>query len=168
MKTDLTIIIAHYLSKENQLINPLLNTLKQIDEYARKQNPNVKQVSASLNGSWEVVRIYRPGGVMVEDIRPLVRLYVSIVLEKNGRLENGSRGSGGRIDYEKFLNADHWQNQVNEAIQQAEVNLESVATPAGEMDVVLGSGILVFYFMKQLGMASKEILIEKKHLPFST
>ena len=142
----------HNFSKTNKKlyedINPIdstqfdlkVNTLKQIDEYARKQNPNVKQVSASLNGSWEVVRIYRPGGVMVEDIRPLVRLYVSIVLEKNGRLENGSRGSGGRVDYEKFLNADHWQNQVNEAIQQAEVNLESVATPAGEMDVVLGSG----------------------------
>ena len=75
----------HNFSKTNKKlyedINPIdstqfdlkVNTLKQIDEYARKQNPNVKQVSASLNGSWEVVRIYRPGGVMVEDIRPLVR-----------------------------------------------------------------------------------------------
>jgi TldD protein len=84
----------HKFSKTNKKlyedINPIdsthfdlkVNTLKQIDEYARKQNPNVKQVSASLNGSWEVVRIYRPGGVMVEDIRPLVRLYVSIVLKK--------------------------------------------------------------------------------------
>ena len=69
-----------------------VETLKKIDEYARSKNPNVKQVSASLNGEWQAVRIYRPGGIMIEDLRPLVRLYVSIVLEKDGRQENGKIG----------------------------------------------------------------------------
>ena len=117
-----------------------VDVLKKIDEYARSKNPNVKQVSASLNGEWQAVRIYRPGGIMIEDLRPLVRLYISIVLEKDGRQENGSRGSGGRVDYAKFLEASHWQNQVDEAINQAEINLTSIDTPAGEMDVVLGPG----------------------------
>ena len=102
----------------SSLFSKKVETLKKIDEYARKQNPNVKQVSAALNGEWQVVRIYRPGGILVEDIRPLVRLYISVVLEKNGRLENGSRGSGGRISYDNFLNDAHWQNQVDEAVQQ--------------------------------------------------
>ena len=117
-----------------------VNVLKDIDEYARSKNSQVKQVSASLNGEWQAVRIYRPGGIVIEDLRPLVRLYISIVLEKDGRQENGSRGSGGRVNYSSFLDPSHWKQQVDEAINQAEINLTSVDTPAGEMDVVLGPG----------------------------
>ena len=144
-----------------------VETLKKIDEYARKQNPNVKQVSASLNGEWQVVRIYRPGGILVEDIRPLVRLYISVVLEKNGRLENGSRGSGGRINYDNFLNDNHWQNQVNEAIQQAEINLESVDAPAGEMDVVLGPGYPGILLHEAIGHGLEGDFNRKKTSAFS-
>ena len=92
------------LYKETHPINETefsekVNVLKDIDEYARSKNTQVKQVSASLNGEWQAVRIYRPGGIVIEDLRPLVRLYISIVLEKDGRQENGSRGSGGRVEY---------------------------------------------------------------------
>jgi len=144
-----------------------VETLKKIDEYARKQNPNIKQVSAALNGEWQVVRIYRPGGILVEDIRPLVRLYISVVLEKNGRLENGSRGSGGRINYETFLNDSHWQSQVDGAIKQAEINLESVDAPAGEMDVVLGPGYPGILLHEAIGHGLEGDFNRKKTSAFS-
>ncbi len=144
-----------------------IETLKKIDEYARKQNPNIKQVSAALNGEWQVVRIYRPGGILVEDIRPLVRLYISVVLEKNGRLENGSRGSGGRINYETFLNDSHWQSQVDGAIKQAEINLDSVDAPAGEMDVVLGPGYPGILLHEAIGHGLEGDFNRKKTSAFS-
>ena len=144
-----------------------VETLKRIDEYARKQNPNVKQVSAALNGEWQVVRIYRPGGILVEDIRPLVRLYISVVLEKNGRLENGNSGTGGRINYTKFLNDSHWQSQVDEAIKQAEINLDSVDAPAGEMDVVLGPGYPGILLHEAIGHGLEGDFNRKKTSAFS-
>ena len=151
----------------SSLFSEKVETLKKIDEYARKQNPNVKQVSAALNGEWQVVRIYRPGGILVEDIRPLVRLYISVVLEKNGRLENGSRGSGGRINYETFLNHSHWQSQVDGAIKQAEINLESVDAPAGEMDVVLGPGYPGILLHEAIGHGLEGDFNRKKTSAFS-
>ena len=144
-----------------------INTLKSIDEYARKKNSNVKQVSAALNGEWQVVRIYRPGGVFVEDIRPLVRLYISVVLEKNGRQETGSRGSGGRIEYTSFLDSNYWKQQVDEAIGQAEINLNSVDTPAGEMDVVLGPGYPGILLHEAIGHGLEGDFNRKKTSAFS-
>ena len=151
----------------SSLFSEKVETLKKIDEYARKQNPNVKQVSAALNGEWQVVRIYRPGGILVEDIRPLVRLYISVVLEKNGRLENGSRGTGGRINYETFLNDSHWQSQVDGAIKQAEINLDSVDAPAGEMDVVLGPGYPGILLHEAIGHGLEGDFNRKKTSAFS-
>ena len=151
----------------SSLFSEKVETLKKIDEYARKQNPNVKQVSAALNGEWQVVRIYRPGGILVEDIRPLVRLYISVVLEKNGRLENGSRGTGGRINYETFLNDNHWQSQVDGAIKQAEINLDSVDAPAGEMDVVLGPGYPGILLHEAIGHGLEGDFNRKKTSAFS-
>jgi len=104
---------------------------------------------------------------MIEDLRPLVRLYVSIVLEKDGRQENGSRGSGGRVDYSTFLNSAHWQNQVDEAINQAEINLTSVDTPAGEMDVVLGPGYPGVLLHEAIGHGLEGDFNRKKTSAFS-
>ncbi len=160
--------LYHDLNPINSsLFSEKVETLKKIDEYARKQNPNVKQVSAALNGEWQVVRIYRPGGILVEDIRPLVRLYISVVLEKNGRLENGSRGTGGRINYETFLNDSHWQSQVDGAIKQAEINLDSVDAPAGEMDVVLGPGYPGILLHEAIGHGLEGDFNRKKTSAFS-
>ncbi len=128
--------------------NPLLNMrfeakvdlLGQMDAYARAKDPRVKQVSASLNGQWQAIQIIRVGGDRLADIRPLVRLNVSVVVEQDGRMENGGYGIGGRLDFESFVTPDAWQGAVDEALRQALVNLESVPAPAGEVPVVLGPG----------------------------
>ncbi len=117
-----------------------VSTLAEIDAYARKKDPRVKQVSASLSGSWQAIHILRPDGYNVADIRPLVRLNVSVIVEDKGRMESGSFGTGGRVTYGEFLKAETWQGAVDEALRQALVNLESVEAPGGEMPVVLGPG----------------------------
>ncbi len=114
--------------------------LSEIDAYARSKDPRVRQVSASLSGQWQAVQIVHADGARVADIRPLVRLNVSIVVEENGRMETGSAGAGGRVMYDHYLDPAQWRAQVDEALRQALVNLSSVPAPAGEMVVVLGSG----------------------------
>jgi TldD protein len=117
-----------------------IETLAAIDAYARKKESKIKQVSASLAGSWQAVHIIRPNGAPAADIRPLVRLNVSIVVGDGKRMETGSYGTGGRCTYEEFLKPETWQAAVDEAIRQALVNLESAEAPGGEMQVVLGPG----------------------------
>lgn len=114
--------------------------LAEIDSYARARDPRVRQVSCSLSGEWTAVQILRADGVRVGDIRPLVRVGVSIVVGDGDRQETGSAGAGGRTLYDLYLDPQHWKGQVDEALRQALVNLGSVPAPAGEMTVVLGSG----------------------------
>jgi len=114
--------------------------LEQMNAYARGRDPRVRQVSASLSGEWQRIEIIRAGGESYSDIRPLVRLNVSVVVEQNGRQESGSFGGGGRGGYEAYLDPDYWQAAVDEALRQALVNLDSIPAPAGEMTVVLGPG----------------------------
>ena len=114
--------------------------LSEIDEYARSKDDRVRQVMASLSGEWQAVQILRADGYRVGDIRPLVRLNVSIVAEQGERMESGSYGTGGRTNYAAFLDPKNWREYVDKALDQAFVNLESVPAPAGEMQVVLGSG----------------------------
>ncbi len=111
-----------------------------IDSYARGKDPRVVQVMASLLGEWQAVQIVRADGSRAFDLRPLVRLNVSVVAASGERRETGSHGVGGRTPYGAFLEPAHWQAQVDEALRQALVNLESVSAPAGEMPVVLGPG----------------------------
>ncbi len=114
--------------------------LQQIDAYVRGKDPRVKQVSVALSGSWQAVQILRAGGAVAGDIRPLVRLNISVVVEQNGRMETGSYGAGGRTSYGLYLSEDQWQMQANEALRQALTNLESIPAPAGEMQVLVGPG----------------------------
>ena len=95
---------------------------------------------ASITGEWQAVQILRPDGRRVADLRPLVRLSVSVVVEANGRRETGSFGTGGRFAYDRVLNEARWKAAVEEALRQALVNLDSVPAPAGEMEVVLAPG----------------------------
>ncbi len=111
-----------------------------IDAYARAKDSKVRQVMASLAGEWQVVMIERPDGARVADVRPLVRLNVTVAVERDGRMETGSFGVGGREGYRRWIGSEAWQAQVDEALRQALVNLESVPAPAGEMTVVLGPG----------------------------
>lgn len=114
--------------------------LADINEYARSKDNRVRQVSCSLSGEWSAVEIMRAGGETVRDFRPLVRLNVSVTAGEGDRQESGSYGAGGREGYARFVTPDAWQAQVDEALRQALVNLEAEAAPAGEMEVVLGSG----------------------------
>ncbi len=114
--------------------------LAEIDAWARARDPRVVQVSASMVGERRQIEILRGDGRRVTDIRPLVRLNVSITVEKDGRRESASSGAGGRAGFETWIAPDRWQWQVDEALRQALVNLEAVDCPAGEMDVVLGAG----------------------------
>ncbi|MBL4908210.1 MAG: metalloprotease TldD [Sneathiella sp.] len=117
-----------------------VKALAEIDAYARAKDSRVVQVSASLAGSWQGIEIIRSGGERSGDIRPLVRLNVSVVVEENGRRETGSHGMGGRTGYDFYLEEATWKGAVDEALRQAVVNLKSVDTPAGEMEVVVGPG----------------------------
>ncbi len=117
-----------------------IKLLKDMDAYSRAKDPRVRQVSCSLAGEWQTIAIVRPGGEIVHDVRPLVRLNVSVVVSDGTRQESGSDGAGGRSGYTAYLDPAHWQAQVDEALRQAVVNLDSVAAPAGEMTVVLGPG----------------------------
>lgn len=114
--------------------------LIEIDSYLRAKDERVKQVSVSLLGEWQAVEIIRADQESSKDFRPLVRLNISVVVEKGGRMERGSYGMGGRKLYEEFFAPDRWKKAADEALRQAIVNLESVPAPAGEMDVVLGPG----------------------------
>jgi len=114
--------------------------LQEIDAYARAKDPRVRQVSASLAASWQAMEILRPDGETYRDIRPLVRVNVAVVVGDGDRQETGSDGYGGREGYEVFVATGRWQAAVDNAVRQALVNLQSVPAPAGEMDVVLGSG----------------------------
>ena len=114
--------------------------LEEMNAYARGRDPRVKQVMASITGSWQAVRIVRPDGSHASDIRPMVRLNVSVVVSQGGRMETGSHGLGGRTTYDGMMRPFVWRGAVDEALRQAMVNLDSIDAPAGEMPVVLGPG----------------------------
>jgi TldD protein len=113
---------------------------QQIDAAARARDPRVEQVSVSLVGSWSVIEILRADGFVASDVRPLVRLNVSIVAKSGDRRETGFYGIGGRFLYDRLFEPATWNRAIDEALAQALINLESVAAPAGEMTVVLGPG----------------------------
>lgn len=117
-----------------------VKVLEEIDAYLRAKDPAVKQVSASISAEWQVVHILRADGRAASDIRPLVRLNVSVVVEKDGRMETGSHGAGARTMYEHYLRPENWKKQADEALRQALVNLDAKPAPAGDMPVVLGNG----------------------------
>jgi len=129
---------------DNPLSEPAFETkvklLEQIDAYARAKDPRVRQVTASVGATWQVVEILRRDGEIYRDIRPLVRVHVAVVAGDGNRQETGSYGFGGREGYQRFIETQNWQVAVDEAVRQALVNLDAVAAPAGEMDVVLGAG----------------------------
>lgn len=120
--------------------NEKTDLLQKIDSYLRGKDKKVRQVSASLGGEWQAIEIIRGNGLKVGDIRPLVRLNISVVVEKDGRMERGSNGIGGRSSYTEYIDEKSWKSCADEALRQALVNLESIPAPAGEMEVVLGPG----------------------------
>ena len=117
-----------------------IKILEKINNYARKLDPAVKEVSVSLNGNYQNVEVFKKAGVSLFDSRPLVRLNVNISVEKKGKIETGSFGMGGRYSYNKLLTDKNWITSINKAYNQALTKLLAEATPAGEQTVILGPG----------------------------
>ncbi|MCB1826097.1 MAG: metalloprotease TldD [Candidatus Competibacteraceae bacterium] len=114
--------------------------LEAVDAEARRQDPRVTQVMVSLAAVRDTILIAGSDGTLAGDLRPLVRLNVSVIVEHNGRREQGSSGGGGRVGYDWFLDQDRALGHAREAVRQALLNLEAVPAPAGAMTVVLGPG----------------------------
>ena len=125
---------------DNKSMDSKIKLLNEINEYARSIDASVKQVTANFLGEKKDIEILRLGGELLRDSRPLVRVNVSIMLEKNGRKETGVYGIGGRQSYDDYLKNDNWKNVCDEAFRIANTNLQSKPSPAGEMKVVLGPG----------------------------
>ncbi len=120
--------------------NDKVELLRSLDVFARKQDNRIKQVMVSLVGSHEIILVANSDGTLGADLRPLVRLNVSVIAEEKGRLEQGSAGGGGRVSYNYFINDNQAHTYVHEAVRMALVNLDAIDAPAGTMDVVLGPG----------------------------
>ena len=131
-----------------QPVNPLksladqekINLLRKVDVETRKLDTRIEEVIVSLVGVYEQVLVANQDGSLVADIRPLTRMSVSVILEDNGKREQGSMGGGARTDYSFFLDQDKAIAYGKEAVRQAVVNLDAVDAPAGSMTVVLGPG----------------------------
>ena len=125
---------------ETKSLASKIELLKSMNEYARSRDSSVKQVTANFLGEKKNIEILRNGGELLKDNRPLVRINVSIMVEKNGKKETGIYGVGGRESYDDFLKDENWKKICDEAYRIANTNLESKPSPAGEMKVVLGPG----------------------------
>ena len=129
---------------ENPMISKNLyekiTILEKLNNYARKLDPAIKEVSVSLNGNFQNIEIIKKDGKYFYDTRPLVRLNINISIEKKGKVESGSYGMGGRYSYENLLKKENWIKSINCAYNQALTKLSAVPTPAGEQTVILGPG----------------------------
>ncbi len=117
-----------------------IETLREIDAFARGLDPRVVQVSATIAASMQEVHILRADGLLVSDARPMTRVNVSVIVEESGRRESGMAGGGGRTGLALLLEPSHWQEAAREALRIAVVNLSAVPARAGVMDVALGAG----------------------------
>ncbi|MCA3245936.1 MAG: metalloprotease TldD [Azospirillum sp.] len=135
---------ARLYTDENPLsLMPFADKVKllgEIDAYARAKDSRVRQVMCSIAGEWQAVQIVRGDGNRLADVRPLVRINVSVVVGDGDKQETGSYGWGGRFAFGRVIAPENWRHAVDEAVRQALVNLASVPAPAGEMAVVLGPG----------------------------
>ncbi|MFZ7092977.1 metalloprotease TldD [Primorskyibacter sp. 2E233] len=117
-----------------------VETLREIDAFARDLDSRVVQVTATIAASLQEIAILRPEGGLVTDVRPMTRVNVSVIVEKDGRRESGTAGGGGRVSLDGLLAPQDWQSKAREALRIALVNLDAEPAPAGVMDIVLGPG----------------------------
>ncbi|MGE0232074.1 MAG: metalloprotease TldD [Flavobacteriaceae bacterium] len=138
-----------------------------IDAFTRKCDPRVQQVTVSLAASRSAVGILRADGNWYEDIRPLVRLNVSVVVSDGTRRESGSAGHGGRADFETLLSTHAWQDMARDAVRQALVNLEARPAPAGTFDIALGPGWPGVLLHEAVGHGLEGDFVRKKQSAFA-
>ena len=156
--------------EENPLSSPSFQAkgaLRKRSTPTRAKDPRVRQVTVSLAATWQAVEILRGDGETYRDMRPLVRVNVSVVVGDGSRQETGSDGYGGRENYERFIATDAWQSSVHKAVRQALINLEAVPAPAGEMDVVLGPGWPGVMLHEAIGHGLEGDFNRKKTLAFA-
>jgi TldD protein len=143
-----------------------IQLLKNMDAYARSKSTNLKHITIVLAGSWQAVNITMDSGEQIEDFRPLVRLSVSVVLEHDKKLENGSFSGGGRFGYDQIMAPEIGHGYVDEALRQANVKLNAILAPAGEMPVVLGNGWTGILLHEAVGHGLEGDAIRKKTSSF--
>ena len=135
---------ARLYGDDNPLASPdfsdKVQLLQEIDAWCRARDPRVVQVMASLAGERRNIEILRADGRLIRDTRPLARINIQLTVERDGKRESGYAGAGGRAGFEAWITPDRWQEQAEEALRQALVNLDAIPCPAGEMDEVLGPG----------------------------
>lgn len=135
---------TQYYSQKNPLKSlqdqQKIDLLRKVDAETRKLDSRIEEVTVSLSGVHEHILIANQDGSLAADIRPLVRMGVNVIVEQNGKREQGGMGGGSRTDYHYFLNEELALEYGKEAVRQALVNLEAVDAPAGNMTVVLGAG----------------------------
>ncbi len=136
---------GHELYLPNNPLNSLnenekIALLQNVDAFTRQQDARVIQVSVSLASEFDTVLIMASDGHLAADVRPLVRMNVSVVVEQNGRREHGYAGGGGRFDYQYFLENDLAFGYARRAVREALINLDAIPAPAGTMPVILGPG----------------------------
>jgi len=117
-----------------------IELLTRVDAETRKLDSRIEEVMISLVAAYDNVLVANPDGSLIADVRPLVRMNVSVIMIENGRREQGSMGGGARSDYSYFLDSDRAFEYGREAVRQAQVNLQAKDAPAGNMTVVLGPG----------------------------
>jgi len=117
-----------------------IDLLHKMDVLARKYDPRITKVMASISSELKIILVATANGVVVGDIQPLTRLQVSCIAEDKGDRQTGSFGGGGRVEYRYFLDGNRYEEYVKEAARQAVLNLSAVEAPAGMMEVVLGPG----------------------------
>jgi len=144
-----------------------IKLLQDIDSYIRAKDSRIHQVSVSLSANWQAVQIIRAGGWRTADIRPLVRLNVSVVTRSGERIEAGGSGSGGRLDYDRWFDPAEWQTIADEALRKSLVNQEAVDGPAGEMTVVVGPGWPAVLLHEAIGHGLEGDFNRKKTSAFS-
>ena len=117
-----------------------VDLLRRVDAYARARDARVREVVVSLSATHETILVAATDGTLAADVRPLVRMNVSVIAEQDGRREQGSDGGGGRFSYPELLAGEAWREMADEAVRQAVLNLSAAPAPAGTMTVVLGPG----------------------------
>jgi len=135
-----TALYTSYNPVDGRSAEEKVELLKKLDAYTRSLDERIEQVIISLSGGIDHILVAATDNTLASDIRPLVRLNVTVLMHQGGRREQGSAGCGGRHAYDVFFDSDQAYELAREAVRQAAVNLESVATPAGTMPVVLGPG----------------------------
>ncbi|NMP15714.1 metalloprotease TldD [Thalassotalea sp. Y01] len=142
--TDATPLYQHNDPLQSLAQEKKINLLHEVEAHARAQDSRVKQVIVSMSGVYERILVAASDGTFANDIRPLVRLNCSVLVEDNGRRERGNSGGGARTDYSYFFELDgnkpRYKCYAEEAVRQALVNLNAIDAPAGMLPVVLGAG----------------------------